>query len=62
MTEETNHSSDALDYGDTTLFCAKFRVFTNYSVVLFLMFSLSHCDDDKCLKDFFFRPTSFKWY
>ena len=54
MTEETNHSSDALDYGDTTLCCAKFRVFTNYSVI-FLMFLLSHCDDDKCLKDFFFR-------
>ena len=26
-----------------------FRVFTNYSVVILQMLSLSHCDDNKCL-------------
>lgn len=54
MTEETNHSSDALEYGDTTLVCAKFRV-SGYSLI-------THCDDNKYLKEFFFRPISFKWF
>ena len=43
MTEGTNHSSDALEYGDTTLFCAIFRV-SGYSLITpLLFFKCSHC-------------------
>ena len=43
MTEGTNHSSDALKYGDTTLFCAKFLV-SGYSLITpLLFFKCSDC-------------------